>query len=137
MKKQFVVVTVGVVMLVVMALQWWRAQELQRTVDVLQKKLQAKSETISARQADSKQETDKQRVFKLIDSPQRSDNTTEVGVPWDVERAMMGGARENRAGQLRDGPATIEVSPTIPPSNEPWRMELNLDDAPQGEPDSN
>jgi hypothetical protein len=42
-------------------------------------------------------EAEKKHVFKLIDSPPVDSGKSKVGVPWNVERAMMGGADHNAA----------------------------------------
>src|SRR4051812_15169487 len=103
MKKQWpaTVFCIGLILLV--GLLWLRVRELENAVAGLENQLQTKFGVVSVRlnEADQEHQADKQQVFKLIGSPDVDPEKSKVGVPWDVERAMMGGADHSSFGPSR------------------------------------
>jgi hypothetical protein len=93
MKKQWLATVFGIGSILLVGLLWLRVRELEKTVSGLEKQLQTKFGVVSVRlnEADQEHQADKQQVFKLIGSPDVDPEKSKVGVPWDVERAMMGG----------------------------------------------
>jgi hypothetical protein len=80
----------------------------------------------------SKENAKGNSVFKLIENTGNNGHTTNIGVPWDVERAMMGDAAQ-RNELFRPEPIKNEVSPTTPLDSPP---RINLDNL-NRESDSN
>ena len=91
MKKQLAVTALVVALVMVIGLLWLRIRSLENTVAGLEKQFVAKFGVVSVRlpESDQKQQTDKPQVFKLIESRRQDTGTSNVGVPWSVERAMM------------------------------------------------
>jgi hypothetical protein len=92
MKKRWFVTAFGVGLLFLVGLLWWRVRELERIVDSLKKQQASNSTVVWQNEQQSNKNAEKKQVFKLIDSPHVDPGRSKVGVPWDVERAMMGGA---------------------------------------------
>jgi len=112
MKKQlFAVASCGALLLLV-GLLWWRVRELERIVDSLKKQQASNSTVVWHNEQQSNKSTEKKQVFKLIDSPPVDTGRSKVGVPWDVERAMIGGA-DHRMAPTSEGPSqwNVQVSP--------------------------
>jgi hypothetical protein len=91
MKKQLAVTTLIVALVVVIGVLWLRVRSLENTVAGLEKQFLAKFGVVSVQlpEPDQKQQTDKQQVFRLIESKKPDAGTSNVGVPWNVERAMI------------------------------------------------
>ena len=91
MKKQLPVTTLIVALVVVIGLLWLRIRSLENTVAGLEKQFLTRFGVVSVQlpESNQKQQADKQRVFKLIESKKPNSGTSNVGVRWDVERAMM------------------------------------------------
>jgi hypothetical protein len=102
MKKQLVVATFCGVLLFMVGLLWWRVRELEKTVNSLRIQPAANSTVVWQNEQQPKDNSEKKQVFKLIDSPPVDAGKSKVGVPWDVERAMMGGS-DQQAVPLREG----------------------------------
>ena len=110
MKKQLFLAAFCVVLLLMVGLLWWRVRELERTVNSLRIEPAANSTIVWQKEQQSKKDAPKKQVFKLIDSPAPVyPGKSNIGVPWNVERAMMGGAHQN--GELR---RTEQWQPTEP-----------------------
>jgi hypothetical protein len=101
MRKQPLIVIFGIILAVMVALLWWRVRKLEQTVNTL-RVLPAASTVVGLPQRDPEDNAEKKQVFKLIDSPPVDPGKSKVGVPWDVERAMMGGA-DHRAAPASEG----------------------------------
>jgi hypothetical protein len=130
MKSRLAFVVFFAVMIAAVAALWWRMQQLESKVAGMEKQLQTHSGMVSLRmnQSNGKQPEGKHQIFRLIDSvpAQRNVRSTDVGVPWDVERAMMGDAMKNDPARFT--PSRIEAPPEgqiIDPSGPP-RMDLDF-----------
>jgi hypothetical protein len=88
----------GVGMLLAIAALAWQVQRLQRTVDELAQELRARPQVISAAAEEPVplEQDHRPHYFKLIEATSANDGTTPVGIPWSVERAMMGDAAGRR-----------------------------------------
>jgi len=105
------------VLLFMVGLLWWRVRELEKIVNSLRFQPVANSTVGWQNEEQSKNDSPKKQVFKLIDSPEPADpDKTKVGVPWNVERAMMGEGGRN-SGLPREGETHWEVqaSPDVKP----------------------
>jgi hypothetical protein len=101
MRKQLFTVAFCGVLLFLVGLLWWRVQELEKVVDSL-KEQRASNSTVVWQNDKLKTDTGKKSVFKLIDSTPATDpQKSKVGVPWDVERAMVGRADRSREPMQR------------------------------------
>lgn len=109
MKKQLPLALVAVLFVVTLGLLWSRIHTLENEVKSLREQVKSdavimplrNAEAIHAHQAevnDTQKEEGVTRPFKLLTPARQNDHTdraTNVGVPWEVERAMIGGAHEN------------------------------------------
>jgi hypothetical protein len=111
MKKQLFTVAFCSVLLFLVGLMWWRVRELEKTVESLRQQHSSNSTVAWQNEQQSSNNTEKKQVFKLIDSPPVDPGRSKVGVPWDVERAMMGGAN-HKAAPPREGEWHWEVQTT-------------------------
>ncbi len=102
MKKQWFAVAFCSVLLVLVGLLWWRVRELEKTVNSLRIQPVANSTVVWQNEEHSKNDAEKKHVFKLIDSAPVDPGKSKVGVPWNVERAMMNDADQN-ASPAREG----------------------------------
>jgi len=118
MKKQLFAAAFCGVLLFVVGLLWWRVRELEKIVNSLRYQPVANSTVVWQKEQQSKNDSPKKQVFKLIDSPETVDpGKTKVGVPWNVERAMMGN-RNRQAAPIEEWKSSGEVqaSPGIKPA---------------------
>lgn len=94
MKKELFAAAFCGVLLLMLGFLWWRVRELEKTADTKQ-------------------------VFKLIDASEAVDpGKSKVGVPWSVERAMMGGADHSMgptSGGATRGEFKITPAPVLLP----------------------
>jgi hypothetical protein len=98
MKKQLFAAAFCCVLLFMVGLLWWRVRELEKTVNSLRIQPAANSTVVWQNRPQSKNNSPKKQVFKLIDSPEPVDpGSSNIGVPWTVERAMIGGDDQNAA----------------------------------------
>jgi hypothetical protein len=126
MKKPSLATLVGVVMFVAIGLLWWRVRQLESTVSTLNQRLASKPSVISVRQSEPLPSIDKRKIFKLIDSATSEEGRSPIGVPWSVERAMIGGAHETPSTIRQEQSTRIEASPTTPIKIES-QLELNFE----------
>jgi hypothetical protein len=111
MKRQLFVVAFCGVLLFMVGLLWWRVRELERTVNSLRIQPVTNSTVLWQKEQQPKSDAPKKQVFKLIDSPEPvHPDKSEVGVPWNVERAMMGDGQRN-ATPMRQGEMHWEAQP--------------------------
>jgi hypothetical protein len=119
MSQRFVLSAVCIGLAITTFLLWMRVQALSDKVDSLtqQLKSQPKAVVLPVEQArSSEKDPERQGVFRLIET-KTENGTTEVGVPWSVERAMIGEAQQNnlRSAPLHESePVIIELKPTAP-----------------------
>jgi hypothetical protein len=111
MKKQLFAAAFFGLLLFLIGLLWWRVRELERTVNSL--RIQPASNSTVGWQNEQKPNNDaeKKQVFKLIDSPPIDPGKSKVGVPWGVERAMMGDAERNAPLQEGEWRWEVNVAP--------------------------
>src|SRR5215212_5044091 len=103
MKNQLFVAAFCGVLLFIVGLLWWRVRELEKIVNSLRYQPVANSAVVWQNEQQPKNDASKKQVFKLIDSSETVDpGKTKVGVPWSVERAMMGDANQ-KAPPVRGG----------------------------------
>jgi len=107
---------------------WLRIRELEKSVDTLTRQLQAQPKAIPAvsSQPAPQPAEEKQRNFKLIESPS-TNGETEIGVPWSVERGTIIDAAERMVPMphVETHPPDYKIEGAPPfdlPSNE-WRLE--------------
>jgi hypothetical protein len=112
MKKQLFTAAFYGVLLFLVGLLWWRVRELEKIVASLRIQPVANSTVNWHNEEQSNKSTEKKQVFKLIDSPPVDTGRSKVGVPWDVERAMIGGADHSMA-PASEGPVqwNVQVTP--------------------------
>ncbi len=110
MKKQLFAAAFCGVLLFMNGLLWWRVRELDKIVDSLRQQRASNSTVVLASEQHSNDDKEKKQVFKLIDSPPVDPNRSNIGVPWDVERAMMGGSK----GELRRDEQGQWIEPVTP-----------------------
>ena len=117
MKKQLFAAAFCGVLLFIVGLLWLRIRELERTVNSLRIQPAANSTIVWQNEQRSKNDAPKKQVFKLIDSPEPVDpGSSNIGVPWNVERAMMRDGQQN-VGHFRDErwqstePVTLNPNP--------------------------
>lgn len=93
-RKSIAVCIAGAGMLLAIVALWWRVHELGRSVDALTHQFETKPQIISAiaEEPVPTDRGDRPNYFKLIEVTAGDDGTSEIGVPWSVERAMMGDA---------------------------------------------
>jgi hypothetical protein len=117
MRKQAVIAAVGIGLLVAVGLLYWRVRVLEQTVQTLNPRLSSHGTVVSLQQPAPPNSEPKQQVFKLIDTAPTTSTpgTTKIGVPWSVERAMIGGANEGVA-PIRDE-TTWQTTPVEPTPN--------------------
>lgn len=125
MKKQAIIALVGIVMIVAIGMLWLRVRSLEATVDALNQRLQTNRNVVTVGEAKSDENAEGKPIFKLIESAKHNDKTTNVGVPWDVERAMMGEANTGEASRFDPSrivapPESTVIEPMSPPK-------MNLD----------
>jgi hypothetical protein len=90
MKSNSLLLAVCVALAVAVAFLWWRVRNLEQVVSTFRVQPSSSSNTVSLIKPQSPNGESKEHVFKLIDSPPKTDKSkTSVGVPWDVERAEM------------------------------------------------
>jgi hypothetical protein len=87
---------------------------LEDSVESLTRQLHSKTgeATVEAIKTGKSRTQDKQ-YFHLIDSPPNEGSRTKVGVPWDVERAMMGDANKGAEREIRRYEIPIDRSPQL------------------------
>ncbi len=129
MKKQITVSICGIALVVVTTMLWLRVRSLETTVNTLNQRLQSNPTVVTVGQTKTNKDSAQQPVFKLIESAKHNEYTTNIGVPWDVERAMMSGAHENDTTRdtMQGEPIQIEVSPTTPTNDSTSPPKMNLD----------
>jgi hypothetical protein len=76
-------------LLVLVGVLWWRVRELEKTVNSLRIQPVLNSSVVWQNEQKSKDKTENNNVFKLLDSTPVDQGKSKVGVPWDVERAMI------------------------------------------------
>jgi hypothetical protein len=118
MKKQLTVTTLVVALIVAIGLLWLRIRSLENTVAGLEKQFSAKFGVVSVqlKQPDQKDQVDKQQVFKLIDSAKQETGTSNVRVPWSVERAMIPSGNSPQIPRTTSGDSHWEATP-LPETN--------------------
>lgn len=91
MNKQSLTALAGVIMLVAIVALWIRVRSLEHTVQALNKRLDANSQVavIPIGQPQPATKRNNEPVFKLIEGAKHDERTSNVGVPWEVERAMI------------------------------------------------
>jgi hypothetical protein len=127
MKRRVSIATIGICATLAMATLWWRVQRLERQVDSLTQQLQSSPRALylPSRAPATTQSPDKQKIFKLIDAADARSGTSHIGVPWNVERAMMIDAieRGTEAPRVIESPSVVEgqidVGPPILPNELP------------------
>ena len=72
-----------------------RVRSLETTVNALNQRLQSNPTVVTVGKTQTNKDSAQQPVFKLIESAKHNEHTTNIGVPWNVERAMMSGTHEN------------------------------------------
>jgi hypothetical protein len=112
MKKQLFVAAFCGVLLFMVGLLWWRVLELEKIVDSLRQQRASNSTVVWQNEQHLKKDTEKKNVFKLIDSPPVDPDKSNIGVPWSVERAMMGGAE--RHDELKPTEQWQTIEPVTP-----------------------
>jgi hypothetical protein len=143
MNQRFILSAVYIGLAITTFLLWMRVQALSDKVDSLTQQLKSQPKAIvfpveQARRPDK--DAQEQGVFRLIET-KTENGTTEVGVPWSVERAMIG---EGRQRSLRDAPLHESESPVIeskpsaseirgsmPPRFQEWLGSSNLPSSPE------
>lgn len=120
--KKSIVLIFATVAFAAIAMLWWRVRRLENSVESLTRQLKSRPGTSileAAKTSRSQTETGKQ-YFHLIDSPPADGSRTKVGVPWQVERAMMGDANKARDREIPEYEIQIESSsPLLEELNSP------------------
>jgi hypothetical protein len=125
---KLIVAIVAVVLGLATTVLWLRVRELEKSVDIMAQQLPVQPQAIPAvsAQPPQQQAAEKQRIFKLIESPP-TNGSTEVGVPWSVERGMMIDAaqRARPIPQVENGPPEYksEGAPLFDASPDVWELE--------------
>ncbi len=125
MKKKLAISVFAVVLLSTIAMFWLRVRSLEKTLESLNKRLQNNPTVVTVGEAKSNDSSEHKPVFKLIESAKHTEQNSNVGVPWDVERAIMGGARESEI--MRGESIRVEMSPAAPTIESPAQPRMNLD----------
>jgi hypothetical protein len=115
MNKQSLAIGFGTGLLIAIVLLWLRVRELEKTVHALSQRPSAAPSVVSLSKPEPENETEKQQVFKLIDAARKTDSgKSKVGIPWDVERAMMGGARNGHTPEQQgEWHSEVQVPPSL------------------------
>lgn len=87
MNKQSLTALAGAVMFVAIVALWVRVHSLEQAIQTLNKRPQAAIVPIAQPQPGN--HADKEPVFKLIEGAKHNERTSNVGVPWEVERARI------------------------------------------------
>lgn len=90
MNKQSLTALAGVVMFVAIVALWLRVQSLEQAINALNKRMAAGPPVtvIPIAQPQTENKAREKPVFKLIEGASHNERTSNVGVPWEVERAM-------------------------------------------------
>lgn len=91
MNRQSLTALAGVVMLVAIVALWIRVQSLDQTIQALNKRLATVPPVavVPIAQPQSANKANKEPVFRLIEGAKHNELTSNVGVSWEVERAMI------------------------------------------------
>jgi hypothetical protein len=92
MLKQSIRTLACVALIAVIGALWLRVRSLEATVNALNQR-SAPAVVMPIGEAKSNGAEHKP-VFKLIDSATENQHKSNVGVPWDVERALMGDSQK-------------------------------------------
>jgi hypothetical protein len=111
-KRSIVFSIVGAGMLLAIVGLWLRVRALESTVGDLTSRLQALPRLLPVMAPEPRpaEPPGNQQIFKLIDSDSANDGKSRVGVPWNVERAMIIDAVK-RNGKF-EAPKMIDEKPT-------------------------
>ena len=91
MNKQSLTALAAVVMLVAIVALCLRVQSLEQAIQTLNKRLDAGSQVVVSpiAQPQSENKADREPVFKLSEGAKHNERTSNVGVPWEGERAII------------------------------------------------
>ncbi|HEX3601254.1 MAG TPA: hypothetical protein VHU84_13975 [Lacipirellulaceae bacterium] len=107
---------------------WVRIRNLEKNVDGLYQIIRTMPGVITVGDAHSSEGVlPRKSVFKLIDAkPPEPSAKSSIGVSWDVERAMLGGAHEGELSRKINDPPEYAPAPLLPPpTNSAVPLELN------------
>jgi hypothetical protein len=113
MKRRVSIATIAICVSLAMATLWWRVRQLEHQVDSLAQQIQSAPRVLylPSRGPATTQSPDKQKIFKLIDAAEARGGASSIGVPWNVERAMMIDAMK-RSEEIY-APRVIENPPVV------------------------
>jgi hypothetical protein len=117
MNKRSITVILGIAVMLLTAMLWWRVRTLEKSVDSLTRQLQSKPGAfpVGITYPSLPQNEDRKSIFKLIDSAPVDDSKTKVGVPWNVERGMLlDGAQRNAPAENRRPTIIYEPPQSLP-----------------------
>ena len=89
MLQQAIKTLACVALITVIGVLWLRVRSLEATVNALNSNGQRAAVVMPIGETKSNR-AEQKPVFKLIDSATDNQHESNVGVPWDVERAMIG-----------------------------------------------
>ncbi|MFO0788725.1 MAG: hypothetical protein U0805_04655 [Pirellulales bacterium] len=108
MKKHLPLTLATVVLLAVIGALWSRIRTLEAEVNSLRKQVTTDATIMPLRNTEvnrANEPANSVSPFKLLTPARQNDHTdraTNVGVLWEVERAMIGGAHENGVPRQED-----------------------------------
>ena len=117
MKKQLAISIFAVVLVSTIAMLWLRVRSLEATVQALRQQLETNPRILNVSEATSNESGKSKPIFKLIETTKHNEHSSNVGVPWDIERVMIGDANKNE--QMRRNAPKIETMSPEADFNEP------------------
>jgi hypothetical protein len=132
MNTRFITALGPVFLGAVIVAMWFQIRNLEKQVSLLTRTSARPQVYPVGQQSPKVVPTPQQSVFKLAGSQGTTgptQQTTPIGVPWDVERAMMGGAHGNDATRatMQDKTIQSDVSPTTLSNDSTSPPKMNLD----------
>jgi hypothetical protein len=115
MKERPFLAVVLVVLILAVGVLWMRVESLKTKVQALQGQVPTVISVGEGRQ--NGPANGNKQYFRLIESAQPDPHQSDVGVPWDVERAMMGdgagGLRSRPEPPVYQAPESIHIQPNL------------------------